>query len=187
MTYPDQPPSGPPSAPPVAPPVGPPVAPPAYVGEQPAGPAVERPASLTRAVQLMYVGAALSLVGIVLAWATKDTIRDSIADSGTALSADALDTAVTVSLVFGTVVGLIGVGLWLWMAAANKAGRSWARVVATVFGGLNILFTLYGLTTGVTPGSIANLVSVVLAVVILVLLWRPASSEYYRARSAGRA
>jgi len=186
MTYPDQPPSGPPSGPPAAPPVAPPVAP-AYPAQQEAGPAVERPTSLTRAVQLMYVGAALSLVGIVLGWATQDAIRDGIAASGSDLSADAIDAAVMVALVLGTVVGLVGVGLWLWMAAANKAGRSWARVVATVFGGLNVLFTLYGLTTGVTPASILNVVSVLLAVVILVLLWRPSSSEYYRARSAGRA
>ncbi|MBO9554285.1 hypothetical protein [Cellulomonas sp.] len=182
MTHPDQVPSGPPSAPPVAPPVAP-----AYPVQQEVGPAVERPASLTRAVQLMYVGAALSLVGIVIGWATQDTIRDGIAKSGTDLSADALDTAVMISLVLGTVVGLIGVGLWLWMAAANKGGRSWARVVATVFGGLNVVFTLYGFTTGVTPATLVSLVSVVLAVVILVLLWRPSSSEYYRARSAGRA
>ncbi|GIG19352.1 hypothetical protein Cch01nite_00760 [Cellulomonas chitinilytica] len=177
MTYPDQPPSGPPSAMPVAP---------TYAAPQEVGPVVERPASVTRAVQLMYAGAALSLVGIVVAWATKSSLRDTVATATPSLSASELDTAVTIALTVATVVGLVGVGLWLWMAAANNAGRSWARIVATVFGGLNVVSTLYSLVSSAGPAIILNLLSVALAVVILVLLWRPASSEYYRSRSARR-
>ena len=98
---------------------------------------------MTRAVQLMYVGAALSIVGIILAWTTKSQLTDQIAAAGPTLTPDQVDAAVTVSLATATVIGLIGVGLWLWMAWANGAGKSWARVVATVLGGLNVLSTVY--------------------------------------------
>jgi len=145
---------------------------------------VARPSSVTRAVQLMYVGAALSLIGIVVAWATKSQLRDQVAKASPSLTPDQVDTALTVSLVIATVVGLVAVGLWLWMAAANGAGKSWARVLSTVLGGLSVVSTLVTLrsATGITIAL--QLVSLVLAVAILVLLWRPASSEYFRAQSA---
>ena len=84
------------------------------------------------------------------------------------------------------VVGIIAVGLWVWMAWKNGQGRSWARIVATVFGALNVLFTLVGFTQ---PGTttvtvIIGIVNMILAVVILVLLWKKESTEYYEAVSA---
>src|SRR5260370_33451800 len=45
----------------------------------------------------------------------------------------------------GAIAGLIGAGLWLWMARGNKRARSWARVLATVFFGLATLETAVGL------------------------------------------
>ncbi|MGY4643288.1 hypothetical protein [Cellulomonas sp. URHB0016] len=164
-------------------PSGMPVAP-RYEAQQAAVPPVERPSTITRAVQLMYVGAALSLVGIVVAWATKSQLHDQIAEASPTLSASGVDTAVTAALGIGTFVGLVGVGLWIWMAFANGAGKSWARILSTVFGGLSVVSTLIGLrnATGVT--IVLQLVSLVLAVVILVLLWRPASSAFYQSRSA---
>ncbi|WP_028047267.1 hypothetical protein [Cellulomonas sp. URHE0023] len=147
---------------------------------------VERPSSVTRAVQLMYAGAALSLIGIVVAWATKNQLRDTLAESSPSLTPADVDTAVTIALVSATVVGLIAVGLWLWMAAANGAGKSWARIVATVLGGLGVVSTLFSLRSATGTSIALNLLSLVLAVAILVLLWLPASSAYFRARSASR-
>jgi len=145
---------------------------------------VERPSSVTRAVQLMYVGAVLSAIGIVVSWVTRNQLRDQIAEVTPSLTPKGVDAAVTISLVSATVVGLIAVGLWLWMAAANGAGKSWARVLATVLGAVSVLSVIFTLTSG-TPVTIAmGLLSLVLAVAILVLLWRPASSAYFQARSA---
>ena len=170
-------------------PGGPPVAPSVPVAPQyqPQGGAVapvERPSSVTRAVQLMYVGAALSVVGILVAWTTKDQLREQVEAASPTLSPEAVDSATTISLGFATVVGLVGVGLWLWMAAANGAGRSWARVLATVLGALGALSAVFSLTTGTGVTIALQLLSLVLAVAILVLLWRPASSAYFQARSA---
>jgi hypothetical protein len=87
--------------------------------------------------------------------------------------------------------GLIGTGLWLWMAWANKGGRSWARIMATVFFGLLTAGELAGLikfitgTNRLTAGSslvVAFLVVYWLAgLSAVVLLWQRSSSDYYTA------
>jgi hypothetical protein len=90
---------------------------------------------------------------------------------------------VAVGTAVAVIIGLISVGLWVWMAVMNRKGRSWARIVATVLGGLNIVFTVIGLTQDVGIGTIVNIVTIVLAAAILWLLYRPESSAYYAAMS----
>jgi hypothetical protein len=157
---------------------------PRYQPQAVAAAPVERPSSVTRAVRLMYVGAVLSVLDVVVTWFTKSQLRDQIEATSPTLTPDQVETAVTVSLGTGLVVGLVAVGLWLWMAAANGAGKSWARVLATVLGALGALGAVLSITTGTGITIALQLLSLVLAVTILVLLWRPASSAYYQARSA---
>lgn len=150
-----------------------------------APPDVAQPSSILLAVRLMYVGAALSVIGLLTTVFRTDEIREAIEDSDRTLTESELDTAVNVGIAFAIVIGLVGVGLWIWMAVTNGRGRSWARVVATVFGCLNVAFTLLGFSRPESTG-LANVIGVlgaVLAVVILVLLWRPDSSRYYEAKS----
>ena len=142
---------------------------------------VEQPQSILTAVRLMYVGAALSLLGALLTFTQTDAIRDAVEDSDDSLTASEVDTLVNVAVVSSVVVGLIGVGLWVWMAVKNGQGRSWARVVASVLGGLNIVSALFAVAGGTATavGLVANLVSLVLAAVILYLLYRPESTRFY--------
>jgi hypothetical protein len=149
---------------------------------------MEQPPSIRLAVRLMWVGAALGLLGALLTLTQTDAIRDAVEDSDSSLTASEVDTVVNVIVASGMVIGLIGVGLWLWMASANGQGKSWARVVATVLGGLNIVGTLFGLTgPGATAASTGTaLVGLALAIMILVLLYRPDSSRYYEFKSAER-
>jgi CDP-diglyceride synthetase len=140
----------------------------------------------------MYVGAAVSAVGVLLTLLGSDAIRDAIEESngvsGPAMTQAQIDAAVGLTIAFTAVIGLAAVGLWLWMASANKKGRSWARVVATVLGGLNILLSLGSLVLSgsTTVATLLNLVSLVLAAAILWLLYRPESSRYYAAVSGQR-
>ena len=46
------------------------------------------------------------------------------------------EIAAVVTAVIGA---LIAIGLWLWMAWANRRGRNWARIVSAVFFGINTL------------------------------------------------
>lgn len=95
-----------------------------------------------------------------------------------------------VALLSGFVL-LIASGLWLWMAWANRGGRSWARIMATVFFGLLTAGGLAWLIIGLT-GKIPSLtdVSIIVSLFLVywlaglsavVLLWQRSSSDYYTA------
>jgi hypothetical protein len=146
---------------------------------------IEQPPAIRNAVRLMYVGALLSLIGVLLTPLQTDAIRDAVEDSDASLTAGEVDTVVAFSIGMAVVSGLVGVGLWLWMAIKNGQGRSWARVVATVLGGVNIVLTLLSVAGGQATGlTIAvSLLGVALAAVIIVLLYRPESSRFYDFRS----
>jgi len=157
----------------------------------------ERPASLTYAVYGMYVGAALSLLSPLLSLTHLDAVRTSMrqhldAQPGAAgVDAGAMAHLTVVFVVTAAFVGAaVNIGLWIWMAIANGRGIAWARVVATVFGGLGILSATTGLVGSAfastsVPGTLAvSVIDVLLAVVLLVLLWLPSSSRYYQAVTA---
>lgn len=167
---------------------GPPSAdqPPAWSGPASDPNTTERPtppATILNAVKLMYVGAALSVLGMLFTFASRDAVRDALEEGDSDLTASELDSAVNFFVGFGVAVSLIAVALWLWMASANKKGKSWARVLATVLGGLNIVFTLISLFGSGAGGLgvVVNLISIALAAVILWLLYRPESGQYYTA------
>src|ERR1700735_1470577 len=86
------------------------------------------PQSVTRAVQVMYLGALASLVGIIIELLTRHSLRSYIADhatrNGKRLTASQVADTYTAELVGLVVVGLIGIGLWLWMAQMDKSGRN---------------------------------------------------------------
>lgn len=142
----------------------------------------------------MYVGAVLSVIGILIGLTQQDEIREQIADADASLTESDLDAAVNVSMAFIVILGLVGVGLWIWMAVMNRKGKSWARVVATVLGGLNIGLTVIGLLGGAAAGqadsainTLMSIITVVLAVAILALLYQRSSTEYYEARGRWEA
>lgn len=160
------------------------------------GPAqvVEKPKSIALAVKLMFVGAALAALGVVIGLvttgsdSTRDSIRDTLRDNNVDASESAIDSAVTIGMISTVVVGVIGVVLWLLMAKFNGDGKKWARIVATVLGALSVLSTLLSFTQPATGALtiVLNLVSLLLAIGILVLLWKPESTRYYQAQSAPR-
>ena len=160
-------------------PANPPIpAPPPFPDGEP-GPRLQPPSSILNAVRLMYLGAALSAIGFILGLLTQGSLRDDIADQNPDFDAGELDTAVTVAIVFTVIVGLLAVGLWIWMAETNRRGRKWARIVATVLGGLNIVLTLISLSQNTGVGTFLNIISILLAGTILWFLYRPESNRYY--------
>jgi hypothetical protein len=148
-------------------------------------PEPDPPPPLATAVKLMYVGAGLSGLNIIASFFQRDELREQIAENDSSLTQDEIDTAVNFGLGFSAVLGLVVIGLWIWMARSNERGLTWARTTATVLGGLSIVFLLFGLALGQSTAlnTVFGLVSLVLAAVILFLLYRPESSQYYEARS----
>lgn len=151
-----------------------------------------RPPAMDQAVLLMKVGAALSLVGLLLTFVSRGAIRDGVQqasqDAGGTMTAAQVDAAVSVGIATGIAGGLIGVALWLWMASANGKGRPWARIVATVFFAISVLSGLFALSQpGPILSRLLSIVSVLLGAYIIVLLYKKESTEFYRAGSGPRA
>jgi cytochrome c oxidase assembly factor CtaG len=131
----------------------------------------------------MYLGAVLYLFRFIvylLTW-DSDSVRDDIAERNPDFSAGEVDNAVTATVVFTVVLAALGVAVWIWMAETNRRGRKWARIVATVLGGLNILLTLIVLSQLTAFDALVSVVSIALAATILWFLYRPESSQYYDA------
>ena len=155
-----------------------------YLPQQP-----QAPKSVLNAVKLMYVGAALSVIGLIVGLTAIGSLKRAIEQARInahqpPLTPSQLHTAEVAGVAFIILTGLIGVGLWLWMARMNGAGRSWARVVASVLFGLNTLSVLTSLarpSAGVT--RIFGLLVWLVGMGAIVLLWQRDSSDYYKGQS----
>jgi hypothetical protein len=139
------------------------------------------PPSIRTAVKLMYVGAALSALEFIVGLATVGSLKQDIIKASTKhLTAAQLHTAQVVGVATIVVLGLIGIGLWLWMARANGAGKSWARIVAAVLFALNTLGLLSAVARPNAAGTkIFDVLGWLVGLGVTIFLWRRDSSEYY--------
>jgi hypothetical protein len=148
------------------------------------------PQSVRRAVRLMLTGGALTaLVGIFLIVATiadKNALTDS---NGKRVSTGAFSG----DLAWIVVEYVIVVAMWVLMARYNRAGRSWARILASVFAAIST-YDCFSLVNGLTDGESITVIGYVyiistiavwgIGVVAIAMLWRSESGVYYKARSA---
>jgi hypothetical protein len=144
---------------------------------------IRPPRSVLNAVKLMYAGAALEVLAVIIAVVTIGSLKSAILARHPAYTAAQLhsaEAARTVPLVIG---GLLAIGLWLWMAWANGTGRSWARVVSAVFFGINTLDLLISLF------AVRAVATLIIGVVIwlaglgaIVLLFSKESGPFYNPR-----
>jgi hypothetical protein len=152
--------------------------------QPPAGPAQQPPASILNAVRLMYAGAALSAISLILTAVSISSLKSAIEAQNTGLTTSQINTAVGIATGTAIFFGAIGIALWIWMALMNRRGKSWARVVATVFFGLDTVFFLIGL---VRPHAIASLlVGLIIWLAglgAIIFLYRPDASAYIQAMS----
>jgi hypothetical protein len=131
-------------------------------------------------MQFMYAGAALSVVNLVIGLADTSQFKSAIRSAYPHYTQAQVNNAANAAIAAVVVVGLIGVGLWLWMAWANGRGRRWARNVSSALFSLNTLDLLLNLSQH------APLLSMLLGVVewgvglgAIINLWNRQSSEYF--------
>lgn len=104
------------------------------------------------AVRLMYLGAAASLIKVIVDVATESATRSAlltalrigVKKSGVHATTSQLSSGITDTLVLAYVLGLISVGLWILVARASRHGKYWARATGTVLFGLDTLALLIG-------------------------------------------
>jgi hypothetical protein len=144
------------------------------------------------AVRLMYAGAVVSALSLIVGLATVGSIRASI-QAGLHKSNPKVTPAqvhhIEIIYVAGSVAfQVISIGLWVWMALTNKAGKSWARIVATVLFGLNSLSLLLGVASvGVAAGILVSVLTWLIGLGAIIFLWRREASEYFTAQSTSPA
>ena len=143
------------------------------------------PPSVVMAVRMMYAGAVVSAVSLIVGLATVGSLRSALHKSDPTLTSAQLHNLQTVVVAGSVAVGLISIGLWVWMALMNKAGKSWARIVATVLFGLDTLFLLLGVVrAGAAASSLVSILIWLIGLGAVILLWRKDSGEYIAAQSA---
>ena len=95
------------------------------------------PTSVLTAVKLMYAGAAVSAVELIIGLAL--IIVDIKAAARGRFLGHSLAAQKPLVIMVWIVFGLVMIALWLWMARANGQGRNWARILSTVLFGLATL------------------------------------------------
>ena len=137
------------------------------------------PQSVRIAVTMMFAGAAVEVVNLIIGLSLSNTVEQHLHDLGySTTTIDGDKSRYFASVVIG---GLIRVGLWLWMALAVRAGHNYARIVSSVFFGIGVLGSLVNLAAGWVPvidkiGSVATLLVGLLAIIFA---WKGESGPYF--------
>lgn len=146
----------------------------------------EPPRPVRVAVLLMWVGAAISVLGTLSVFLLQGQLRDLVEAEldGQGLPVD--DQIVSATLLFGIVAavigGLIGTALWVLNAVFCGRGAAWSRILGTVLAGIHVPSTIYSLTQPAPAISkVLTVLSPLLAIAIVVLLWQRSSSAWFRA------
>jgi hypothetical protein len=156
-------------------------------GDQPAAPYVPAgsppvPPSVARAVRVMYAGAWASTLGIVLDLVSVRSLQARLVTmtnaNGSRLTAAQVAQQEHLAIASLVAMGVVAVGLWVWMARSNRDGKSWARPVATViFAAATLQFVadLNGSSglAGTVETRSYGIVVWLIGLAAVILLWQP--------------
>jgi uncharacterized membrane protein len=155
------------------------------------------PVSVRRAVRLMYLGAVVSLTKVIVDLATYRTtksamlnaLKTGIRKSGGVLpTASQFNSGFAATLALVSVLGLIGAGLWIFVARGSRNGKDWARATGSVLFGLDTLAVLIGPPDMGARGPESAITRIFAGIVWLiglaavVFLWRKDSGAFFKAR-----
>jgi hypothetical protein len=141
------------------------------------------PRSVLNAVKLMYAGAAVSTVSLIVELTNTSGLKTAIRKAKPSYNVSQVNHLYNQIIEVAIISAIFGILLWLVMAWANGKGMGWARIVACVLFAFNTvdLFAIFR-----QPGTAINLVFPVLVWLVglgaIILLWRPESSEFYKPR-----
>jgi FtsH-binding integral membrane protein len=130
----------------------------------------------------MYAGAAISGISFILGLVTIGSVRKTLEKQYPSYSASKISSLVNAEIAIVVIAGIIGVGLWLWMAWANKRGKNWARITGTVFFGLytlDLILVAARATSGIS--TVFAVVTWLVGLGATIMLWRRDSSAYFNA------
>ena len=146
------------------------------------------PRTVLSAVRLMYAGAALEVVNLIIALVTRGRLNSVILTAHPHYTSAQLRTAVNFRAGILVVGALIAVGAWLWMAWANGRGRSWARGVSVALFVLGTLgLPIISLRTARNAATlIIGMLIWLVGLAVIVLIFNGSSGPFYRQAGDGR-
>ena len=143
----------------------------------------QAPSTVRNAVLLMYLRAALGVVGIIVSIATKNSLRDHIHSQHPDYDTSKLNSIINASIAIGVVIGIIFLVFYIFLATQVAKGKNWARIVTWVLSALGVLavFGAFANTTALT--KIVDVVSGLTAIAIIILLAMAPSNQYFAQQS----
>lgn len=143
------------------------------------------PRSVLSAVRLMYAGAALELLALIIAVVTRASLKLAILARHPFYNPAQVHHAESARAVPLVVGALIATGLWLWMAWENSRGKNWARILSAVFFGISTvdLFISFFVVRA-TATMIVGFVIWLVGLGAIVLLFSKESAPFYRHQPA---
>jgi hypothetical protein len=139
------------------------------------------PRSVQSAIRLMYAGATLDVIGIILGLVTVGSLKAAIISRSPNLTATQVHGLEIFSVVTTVLIGLIAIGAWLWMAWANGKGRNWARIVSAVLFGIDTLSLLVSFTRANVIGAlILAILGWLAGLGAIVLIFNKESAPFYQ-------
>ena len=150
-------------------------------------PEVQRPPippQVANAVKVMYIGAAASILGIVIDILTVGATKTAIEKRSHHLTASQVNSAQHVLVIAFIVGGVIGAAVWIFLARACKNGHSWARTTGTVLFALATVDFLVGVSAAPIAGAVRlwQLITWLPGLVAVILLWRRPSADFFKGR-----
>ncbi|HTF47295.1 MAG TPA: hypothetical protein VK735_07595 [Pseudonocardia sp.] len=150
----------------------------------------ERPVDVTKAFALWLASVAVSLVGQLIAYPAasgmvRDAVQQGAESSGTPIGPAELETITRIGLALGVAFIVLLAGVWVLIGFKMRAGRNWARILITV---VTVLGVISMLTTANGFGSLAAIISLVqnlLAIAVVVYMYRSESSAYFSRSKSG--
>ncbi len=142
------------------------------------------PQPVLQAIKLMYAGAAVSTVGLFVTLIVPLTdvasTKIAIKKAHPSLTTSQVNQAFNVGIELAVIYGVLGTALWLWMARANKNGRSWTRILSTVLFGLATLQLFGTLRAPSVLGVFFAGLTWLIGGAAVYLLWRRESTEFFK-------
>ncbi|MGH3156871.1 MAG: hypothetical protein ACRDNF_09885 [Streptosporangiaceae bacterium] len=140
----------------------------------------EPPRSVQIAVRCMYAGAAMSLISLIVGLTTVSSIKSAIEKAYPKDTSSQIHKIEVADIVIVVIIALIGIGLWVWMARANQAGHSYARILGTVFFAIDTLLMLANFARPhASLGLVFSLLVWLSGLGAVIFLWQRDSGPYF--------
>lgn len=138
------------------------------------------PRSVVIAIRLMYAGAAVTAIGLVISVIAVATGEKALRASHKHATLAQLHATQNFLITIAIVSGLIEIAAWLFMARANRGGLKWARIVASVLFALSTWSFVSHLFGAITAGNMIYSAAMwLVGLAAIFFLWQQESSAYF--------